>query len=139
MTDIFMIRTPSGLTPSDQEQWEELTGNRIRLGDECKCSITVPRNLKFHRKFFGMIGEAFQMQDSYTNKKHWRDAVLIAAGHCETYITHTGEVNYKPESISFAKCDDTKFSKIYNNAIQAIVDNWLNSEPDQYKLILGYM
>ena len=73
------------------------------------------------------------------NKKHWRDAVLIAAGHCETYITHTGEVNYKPESISFAQCDDTKFSKIYNNAIQAIVDNWLNSEPDQYKLILGYM
>lgn len=139
MSEIFMIRTSSGLTPADQDEWETLAGDRIKMGTECKCVITVPRNLKFHRKFFKMIRTAFEMQDSYTNRKHWRSAVLIAAGHCETFITHDGQVNWKANSISFAKCDDTEFARIYNNAIQAIVDNWLTSEPDQYKLILGFM
>lgn len=139
MSEIYMIRTNSGLTPADMTEWEKLTGDRIKIGTECKCVITIPRNLPFHRKFFGMIGEAFEMQDSYTNKEHWLDAVLIAAGHCETFITHDGKVNWKPKSISFVNCDETKFAKIYNNAIQAIVDRWLTSEPDQYKLILGFM
>jgi hypothetical protein len=79
------------------------------------------------------------MQDSFTNKNHWRDAVLIAAGFCDTFITHDGHVNYKPKSISFARCDETEFRRVYNLTIQAIVDHWLPSEPDQYKLILGYM
>lgn len=138
MTTIYMIRTATGLTPADQNEWEELAGNRIKLGSECKCVITVPRNLEYHRKFFAMLNEAFDMQDKYTNKKHWRSAVLIAAGHCTMIINHEGKVNYIPESISFAKCDETEFQKIFNNAIQAIVDHWLTSEPDQYKLILGY-
>ena len=138
MSEIYMIRTASGLTPADMNEWEMLIGDRIKMGSECKCNITVPRNLKFHRKFFKMIGEAFEMQDTFTNKEHWRDAVLIAAGYCETFITHDGKVNYKPKSISFARCDETKFSRVYNQTIQAIVDHWLTSEPDQYKLILGY-
>ncbi len=139
MSEIFMIRTQSGLTPADMNEWDKLAGDRIKMGSECKCNITVPRNLKFHRKFFAMINEAFDMQDSFSNKEHWRDAVLIAAGHCDTFITHEGNVNYRPKSISFARCDDTKFSRIYNDTIQAIVDHWLKSEPDQYKLILGFM
>jgi hypothetical protein len=139
MSEIYMIRTQSGLTPSDPTEWDKLAGDRIKMGSECRCNITVPRNLKFHRKFFAMIGEAFEMQDKFSNKEHWRDAVLIAAGHCDTFITHEGNVNYRVKSISFARCDDTKFARIYNDTIQAIVDHWLTSEPDQYKLILGFM
>ncbi len=138
MTTIYMIRTQSGLTPADRNEWDELAGNRIKMGEDCKCTITKPRNLKFHRKYFAMINEAFEMQDSFTNRDHWRDAVLIAAGFCETFITHEGNVNYKPKSISFARCDETKFNRVYNQTIQAICDHWLTSEPDQYKLILGY-
>ena len=139
MSEIYMIRTTSGLTPADLNEWELLIGDRIKMGSECKCSITVPRNIKFHRKFFAMINQAFEMQDAYTNKEHWRDAVLIASGHCETFISHDGKVNWKPKSISFARCDETRFNRIYNQAIQAIVDHWLTSEADQYKLILGYI
>jgi len=78
------------------------------------------------------------MQDSYNNFEHWRDAVLIAAGHCETYITHEGKVNYKPKSISFADCDEDKFSHVYNNSIQAICDHWVRTEPEQLKIIMGF-
>ncbi|MBU8921820.1 MAG: DUF1367 family protein, partial [Bacteroidales bacterium] len=66
MSEIYMIRTSSGLTPADISEWETLSGDRIKIGDECKCTITVPRNIKFHRKFFGMIWDAFEMQDKYT-------------------------------------------------------------------------
>lgn len=139
MSEIYMIRTTSGLVPADPAEWEKLAGDRIGLGSECKCSITVPRNIRFHRKFFAMINEAFDMQDQYRNRDHWRDVVLIAAGHCDTFITHDGKVNYKPKSISFAKCDETEFNRIYNQTIQAIVDHFLTDEAEQYKLILGYI
>ena len=134
-----MIRTQSGLTPADMSEWEALAGDRIKMGTECKCVISLPRNLKFHRKYFSMINQAFEMQDSYTNIKHWRHAVQVAAGHFESYIDHNGNVNYIAKSISFSKCDETEFNRVYNNAIQAIIDNWLTSDTDSYKLILGYI
>jgi len=139
VSEIFMIRTQSGLTPADQHEWEELAGDRIKIGDEVKCEITVPRNYRFLKKYMVMIKTSFEMQDQFKNIKHWRDAVQIAAGHCETYITHEGKVNYKPKSVSFAHCDETEFNKVYNDAIQAICDHWLTSDADSYKLILGFV
>ena len=138
MSEIMMIRTPAGLTPANQAQWEELAADRIKVGDTCKCVITKPRNYEFHKKFFGMLDACFDMQDSFDNREHWRAAVLIAAGHCETFINHLGEVNYKPKSISFARCDETQFQRIYQDTLQAICTHWLNGEAEQIDTSLEF-
>jgi len=136
MTDVILLKTGQGFIPADEYQAELLP--RFALGDMVKAKFTKPRNIKFHRKFFAMLSATFDMQDSYTNDSHWRDAVLIAAGHCETFINHLGEVNYKPKSIAFVNCDETEFLRIYNDAIQAICDHWVNGEPEQIRLILEF-
>lgn len=136
MTRVIMRKTGMGFIPADDAQAELLPA--MQPGQLAQFEIRKPRNLKFHRKYFAMLRATFDMQDQYQNLKHWRDAVQIAAGHCETFITHTGQVNYKPKSISFADCDETKFNRIYQDAIQAICDHWIKAEPDQLNVILEY-
>jgi len=138
MTTVIMRRTMTGLAPSDMCQYEELMGNRIKLGDEVKCVITKPRNLPFLRKYMVMLRACFDMQDSFSNFEHWRAAVQIAAGHCSTIINHKGEANYIPDSISFANCDETKFQRVYDNALTAICEHWVNDEPEQIKIICEF-
>jgi hypothetical protein len=136
VTEILFLKTGQGLIPADEYQAELMP--RWALGDIIKGKFTKPRNGKFHRKYFAMLAATFDMQDSYDNTEHWRDAVLIAAGHCETFINHLGEVNYKPKSIAFANCEEHEFNRVYNQSIQAICDHWVNGEPEQIRLILEY-
>ena len=42
MSAIYMIRTSSGLTPADQNEWETLAGDRLKMGAECLCDIEDP-------------------------------------------------------------------------------------------------
>ena len=139
MSTLIMVRVPYGFTPASDMDREILEESHVGLGEQCKVVFTKPRNLKFLAKYMVMISETFHMQDSFDNIHHWRDAVQIAAGHCETFITHEGKVNYKPKSVSFAKCDETEFSQVYKNALQAICTHWVNSEADELAVILEFM
>jgi len=138
MNKIIMRRVPSGLSPTDDRNWEKLVGNRIKMGDEVMCEIKVPRNLPFLKKYMTMLHTAFDMQDEFENFEHWRAAVQIAAGHCETIVTEGGKVIYIPKSVSFANCEEATFDKVYQAALTAICKHWIHEDAEQLNMILEY-
>ena len=116
----FMVKTPSGFLPAPEsvEDFE-----KIGMGEIVQVEIKKPRNIKFHRKFFALLQVAFANQDKFTNPEHFRKAVLLESGHYE--IVQIGDkAVFDVNSISFAKCDEYAFSKIYDHALDIILEKY---------------
>jgi hypothetical protein len=62
------------------------------------------------------------MQHIYTNQELFRKAMQIKAGHFEMIIMHDGQVAYMPLSIAWDKLDETKFSRLFNEVIDAFLE-----------------
>ena len=76
--------TGEGLMPVDRHQSGLL--EQFKLGEVITIRITKDRNPQFHRLFFAMLAETFDMQDEYQNKEQWRHAVTVGAGWCDFII-----------------------------------------------------
>lgn len=51
--DLFCRVTPAGLVPLDDMDWEQK--KQLRLGSDVRVHITMPRNLRFHKKFMALL------------------------------------------------------------------------------------
>jgi hypothetical protein len=97
---------------------------KIPLNEPICYLWSKPRNLKFHKKFFGLLNMVFENQEQYTNVDHLRKDLTIEAGFYDVrYDLHGIEVR-EPKSISFAKMDDNEFSEFYNRVVDVVV-KWL--------------
>jgi len=95
--------------------------NKIGEGEIVKAVVTISRDLVRHRKFFALLKVAFDNQDFYATFEQFRQAVLIGLGWCETFILQSGEVCYQPKSISFARMDEAKFSRVYSDVLDYLI------------------
>lgn len=138
MSEIIMRRTPQGLSPVDQYNWEQLTGDRIRVGDDVKCKVTKPRNLKFHCKFFAMIAATFDMQDEFETKAQWRAVVIAGAGYCDFVKGKDGQLVAIPKSIAFHRMDETEFERLYQDALTFICSRYVDDSPEHLATILEF-
>ena len=138
MTGIIMRRTVQGLSPVDQGAWELLTGERIKLGDDVLCKITRPRNLQFHRKFFAMINETFDMQDQFETKEQWRAVVTAGAGYCDFIKGRDDVLVAIPKSIAFHSMGEAEFERLYQDALTFICAKYVHDEPDRLATILEF-
>lgn len=129
MTDLILRRTLHGFEPADEYNAERLRETKIAVGNIVKCKVTMPRNLEFHRKFFAMIRETFDLQDTFDNIEHWRAVCLTGAGHCDFVPGRNGEMVAIPKSIAFSKLDETEFTVLYDKVIDFIGRRYL---PDHY-------
>ena len=116
--DIFLRKKPGGFEPVFDTDIENL--KRIKIGEEVKCSITKPRNYKFHQKFFALLQLAFRNQDRYQKFDHLRIVYTLKAGYYEEIRTDYG-THYHPKSISFAKMDQTEFEDLFNKMVDVVV------------------
>lgn len=117
------------LAPMFSEDGDALSS--LRPGGEYMVSITVPRNIRFHRKFFALLRITLDnMPDSIRQVNHIHStesllaAIKIAIGHFDTINIHEREV-FLPRSISFSKMDNAEFSKFYNRAVDEILSTYL--------------
>lgn len=110
MTDILVQKVMGALRPVD-ETGEELL-RRIPQGETLKVSLTRPRNVGHHRKFFALI-DMIAANSTFTNNQV-RYLLTCAAGHYEETITKDGEVHRVPKSISFAAMDQTAFDVFFD-------------------------
>jgi len=138
VTAVIMRRTIHGLVPSDLHQYDELIGNRIKLGDEVKCVITKPRNLKFHRKFFAMVNETFAMQNEFETIRQWRAVVITGAGHCDFIKGKDGQMIALPKSIAFHNMDETKFNRLFEDVLTFICARYVDDSPERLNTILEF-
>jgi hypothetical protein len=110
---------------------------------DLKMVITVPRNLKFHKKFFVMLGVIYDYMDVLTREQlnvHSTEELLnrlkIDLGLYSLYIMGPGSVLpegtpvFKPDSISFDKMDDTAFARLYKGAIGVAINKYVSGQDE---------
>lgn len=120
MAEILLIKTISGLKPSDEKSEEAL--KRFKIGDIVKTKISKPRNIKFHRKYFKLLDVVLENQERYSNTEELLVAVKLKLGLYDTITTLNGKIAPVLHSISFAKMDEIKFSELYTNTLMILAD-----------------
>lgn len=151
MADIHLIKTPAGLAPSDAIAAEWF--NKVPIGKPVNAIVRLPRNGKFHRKFFAMLNAAYvnhdwpDVQSQFgpvkTSFEMFREYVTVKSGHYDMDLTPTGEIRARAKSINFAKMDDEEFSRLYSDVLDVILaeflTNWSERDMDQaVNVMLGF-
>lgn len=127
--DLFCRVTPAGLVPLDDMDWEQK--KQLRLGSDVRVHITMPRNLRFHKKFMALLRltldnlpEDIQQSMHIYSIEAMLAAVKIDLGYYDT-VQVSGRNVVKLRSISFAKMDETAFERFYDLAVTDILNNYL--------------
>jgi hypothetical protein len=118
------IKQPGGvLRPANQADADALV--KVKNGNLVHVDFVQPRNAKFHRKFFAMLGFAYEYwapapvllegmtAEPEKNFDRFRKDVLILAGYRHAVVNIKNEVRYEADSISFANMDDMEFQDVY--------------------------
>lgn len=120
---------PQGLVPLDDIDWE--AKKRLRIGSDVRVSITMPRNIKFHRKFFALLNitldnlpETTQQQLRVNSTQRLLDILKIRMGFYDI-VQIDGRNVLELHSISFAKMDEYAFGKFYDQAVTEILEFFL--------------
>lgn len=119
----MLIKTLTGYEPFDDEAKENWKNTHV--GELVKAKTTKPRHPEFHKKYFKLLDITFKNQSEFEIKKWFLEDIKIRLGHCETFITEDGHTLYKTKSISFARMDDIKFRRFYNDTINIILSHYL--------------
>lgn len=120
---IVLIKTLSGnIIPAYEQDKERL--KKFKAGEPFMADVTKPRNLKFHRKFFGLLNLVLENQEIYKHIEDLRRDITIEAGYFYHRTTMLGEVVKEPKSISFAAMDDAEFSEFYDKCINVIIQHF---------------
>jgi len=133
-TDIIMQVFPGGLRAVNDIEADRLDAF---MGQEIMVKITRPRNLKFHRKYFALLGTAQQMVDDDYTAEQFRAVCIAGAGYGE-YVESDVGVVFVPKSISFAAMDDTVFERLYQDTLTFICRKWVLDE-QQLNQIVEFM
>lgn len=145
------MRSPSGLVPADDVASEWF--GKVKMGQPVTASVRLPRNGKFHRKFFAMLNVAYSNHDwpeietNYgkvrVSAEMFRKYVTVKAGHYEADLTPGGEVRLVPKSISFSKMDQAEFDALYSDVLDVILmeflSNWTHGDMERaVETMLGF-
>lgn len=123
--EIHLVRTSLGLQAFSDEDYEEL--KKVKVGSVVKAKIVMPRNVKFHRKFFALINAAWdclteQQHTNLRSKEAFREQLLIVSGFSEPVFDLNGnKFLERAKSISFAKMDEPAFNEVYSRVLDTIL------------------
>ena len=127
--DFYCRVTAEGLVPLDDMDWE--LKKKLGLGTDVRVHVTIPRNIKFHRKFFALLTltvenlpETLQKETNIFSVEALLAAVKIDMGYYDI-VKVAGRNIVKLRSISFAKMDEQQFSRFYDLAVTDILSNYL--------------
>lgn len=151
MADLSLVRLGAALVPSNQESTDWLSN--LKLGQEVSAKVRLPRNGKFHRRFFAMLDVAYSNHDwpeietkfgrVRTSPEMFRRYVTVKAGHYEADMTPHGEIRVVPKSIAWAKMDEAEFSQLYSDVLDVILaeflTNWSSGDMDRaVEMMMGF-
>jgi len=137
----FLFGLFDGWTKADKSAWRKLWKRLMTLeaGEFAVIEFVIPRNQKFHRKFFAMLNFAFDAWEPDRKRKtykgrpvqknfdRFREDVLILAGFSEQTFDLRGNMKLKAQSISFANMDDAEFENVYSAVVDVILEQVLSS------------
>ena len=137
MSELLLIKAASGaLVPADDDTREILQA--WKLGQGVRVTAKKARNLRFHRKFFALLGVAFDawvetlpachiVHDRVVlpNRDRFRKDVTVMAGFFEAVWNARGEVRLEPKSISFGNMEEPEFEALYQQVINVLIQKVL--------------
>ena len=118
---VWLVKLPNG----DLRALEDGKIKRIAVGEALEFDYKVPRNIKFHRKFFAFLNAIYgieAIENEFSSIEHLRYALTMDAGYFEHVKGMNGQVYMKPRSISFAKMDDAEFDQFYAAVMKIVLD-----------------
>ena len=129
MSSIVMIRTLSGLAPTDDK------GRRILRSMEIGQSVVVGIHLKRLYKSLGRWWLLCQLVadncEEFKSKEMVSDFLKIKAGHCSQIVSKsTGEVYLIADSIAFSRLDEGEFEDVWRRAVKAVCEDIMPSVTD---------
>lgn len=123
MSKVFLRRTLSGFAPDDENGKEVIKG--IKVGEVIKCEITRPRNVKFHRLFFGLLNLVYENTEQFKSVEHLLTVCKIGIGHADLVKLQNGQEYWHPRSISFAVMDEDQFRTFWDRSVNWLIANVL--------------
>ena len=117
-----------GTTEVENRAWRRWWKRVINFdpGEISFLKFIIPRNGKFHRKFFALMNVGYDCWEpkrkhkSYKgipiekNRDQFREDITILAGFYEQTFNLKGEMRMRAKSISFASMEDDEFSEYTN-------------------------
>ena len=113
------------LAPGDSEATEVLSG--IAQGEIVSCEIRRPRNIKFHRMFFALLGKAHEnlpedLASLYPTVERFLMAIKCELGYFDMLQTPSGMLYPITRSINFASMDEDEFHKFYREVLRYLCE-----------------
>ena len=129
------MKVPGCLIPQDDAAAEFI--QKMKAGELLRGDFKRVRNYKFHRKYFALVGYAFdqwepselQYQGQPVRKTigRFRKDVAILAGFFETTVNLKGDVRLEAKSISFAQMDELEFEQLYSATVDVVLSRILTN------------
>ena len=132
----FIKLTGGHLVPASDQ--DKAIIDKIKVGQVLKFTFTRMRNYKFHKKWFALVGLAFDYWEPTAlpddPEKKWmkrvtpeknfdrfRKDITIRAGHYDAYYRLDGSVRIEAKSISFGDMSEETFEKLYSDTINVVL------------------
>lgn len=155
----FLFGIFDGWRNDDKKGWRRIWKRLSDLepGEFAVIEFVIPRNAKFHRKFFSMLNFAFdswepkRTRKTYKGKEvaknfeRFRKDVLIMAGFYDQTFDLRGKMKLEAHSISFASMDDAEFEQVYSAVATVILEHVLTGYSGREELdrvvdqMMGYL
>lgn len=128
-----------GFNRDDKRAWRRFLKRLFGMepGEMARIEAIIPRNAKFHRKFFALLQLGFDAWDGCRvrrtykgrpvtkNFERFRKDVVILAGFYEQTFDLRGRMVLEAKSISFANMDDAEFEKVYSAVADVLLEKVL--------------
>lgn len=149
MTAIALVKLPDGsldgFLDADKTAYRRFKSRlkNLEAGELIAFDVRLPRNSKYHRKFFAMLNLAYEMWQPQRKNKSYKGVVvqknferfrsdcLIQAGFYEQTFDLDGNMKLEAQSISFASMDDIQFEAVYSAVLNVLLEKVLITYKDR--------
>lgn len=132
---VLLFGALDGFGEASKKAWRKLWRRIINLepGEIVNVEAAIPRNPKFHRRFFALLNIGFDAwEPPRKHKTHkgrivqknfdqFREDILILAGFYEQTFDLLGRMKIRAKSISFANMDEAEFEAVYSAVVDVLL------------------
>jgi hypothetical protein len=125
MARFLAVKNFGSLRPVDASGEDVL--RKIKQGAVVSIEVKRPRNIRFHRLYFGLVTLVHENMDSerYPTPDDLHAAFKIAAGIRTRIELPNGEVGFIPGSIAFHSMTEDEFSAFYDRICDLVALHFL--------------
>ena len=112
-------KTNGGYIPANDAAQKQY--DKDDFGDLVECRMSSIRSPVEHRRFFAMIGKAFDYSNTDRTRDYFRSDLVFEAGFYDVRINHEGKTYAVVLSLNYASMDNETFQKVHSRVLDVII------------------